>query len=210
MSLSMEQEIRNLEEVCDSYEFSLRLMELSEKGESGDNNSVILLSEMLKQCVGKTEWFSHNRWCSMTLKALMMTRTPESLKIIMQFIRNLPEQMPFGAVDLLSSLLPLYRGIITGHVIQLASEGESEVLRALGMQTLCNLYLEGLLNSDHVVYLENLMRSYKGDRYFTQQVIDITRSALIGNRKADDIDLSDLTEDITLNDELMTLIQGEL
>ncbi len=205
-------ELRKLEEICGSYEFTVKMTELSDLGRNGDRESTELLIAMLSMCGSRNQWFARNTWCSMAARALIQTRTRESLQFILRFIRDLPDQTPFGAVDLIAGLLPLYGSIITGHAVDLASEGQSEILRALGIQTLCNMYLEGLLSSEHSAYLDKIIRSFKGDRYFTQQITEIVRSSMLSDsRRGEDTGfLASLTGAEDLNDEIMNMIQGEL
>lgn len=175
--------LEELESMGQGYTFLNQMMVISDAASRGDSRALQLLETMLERCEEKNAWSkTNNFWCSMTLKALAHSRTPESMKIILGFIRRLPDTTPFGAVDLLSSILPMYSRFIHGPARELLEDKKSAVCRAIGMQTLCNLYIEGSLHGDYASFLEKLAKNFQEDRYLTRHHVDLVRS-VSGQRK---------------------------
>lgn len=205
--------IQELEEFGEGYSFVARILQLSSRGADGDTLSVQILNRMLERCETIENWNKNNRWCSLSMKALARTRSPESLKTILGFVRKLPPQVPFGIIDLLGSILPVYNRIIVAKAREMAEDSESETQRAIGIQTLCNMYLEGLLPGDQARHLESLIDAFKKDRYSTEHLTEMVRLAM-DNRKdvwnLDDLLGIETDEEQSSTDEILGSIAKEL
>lgn len=129
-----------------------------------------LLSEFLKN----RDWSSPQ--CSRTLHILIHSGTSSSLFFMLEFIKKLPESVPFALVELLGNLLPSYRKIVLGPAKELCEFPMGSPQRAVGIQLLCNLHLEGLLPADNLNYLASLLASFEVDPFFTDYLVDMVRS----------------------------------
>lgn len=198
--------IEHLRSLGRGYEFINFMNELTIEASSGDTDALNIFATMLKDCRDQVDWIEKNYWCSMAIRSLANTRTPESLKIIMGFVRKLPDNTPFGAIDLISSLLPVYKKFILGPAKELVKDDKKQAQKAIGLQTLCNLYLEGSLIGDQATYLESLIRNFEPDRYLTQHHVELVRTAIRSskivstpaseNKIPSAVDRSDSKEDI--------------
>ncbi len=168
--------VNQLRDMGKGYEFIKTMTILCDVAADGNRNALSILEIMLGECQSQDKWIKANYWCSMAIRSLINTRTPESMKIILGYIRKLPENTPFGAIDLISSLLPVYRQIILGPAKDLAMQSSRSVLKAIGLQTLCNMYLEGSLTGENALHLYKLIEDFKGDRYLTQHHVELVRS----------------------------------
>lgn len=209
--------LSHIESLGKGYEFIKFMNSLTSEARNGNSAALSVLTDMLDHCRRQTDWMQKNYWCSMAIRALANTRTPESLKIIIGFIRKLPDTTPFGAIDLISSLLPLYRKIILGPAKELAGE-KKQALRAIGIQTLCNLYLEGSLVGEQANYLQDIVKNFQPDRYLTYHHVELVRTATRSRRmemmsfdEEEEPEIEDRnTSEQDIEDELLNEILSEL
>lgn len=64
--------------------------------------------EWLVRACDYTSWTSHAQYCSAVTSALIRTGTHRSMLLMMRTLNSLPPTVPFGAVELFASNLPVY------------------------------------------------------------------------------------------------------
>lgn len=174
----MDEAISILRNAGFGYAFQESIQRISDSAGTGDELSFLVIKEMLKDCPDRDSWKKNNYWCSMALNALSGCQSSEALKFIMSYIRKLPENIPFGVIDLLSGILPRFGKFILGPAKELANDPRS-ALRAVGIQTLCNMYLDGELRDDNnIQLLDDLTKNFSQDSYRTEHHVELVRMAL--------------------------------
>lgn len=133
-----------------------------------------VLQKLLSESLKNHDWSSPQ--LSRTLHILIHSGTSSSLFFVLEFIKKLPESVPFALVELLGNLLPSYRKIVLGPAKELCEFPMGSPQRAVGIQLLCNLHLEGLLPIDNLNYLASLLASFEVDPFFTDYLVDMVRS----------------------------------
>ncbi len=154
-----------------------------------------LLTDVLKE----HDW--KNPICARTLHILIRSGTSGSLFTVFDFIKKLPESVPFALVELLGNLLPSYRKIVLGPAKELCEFPQGSPQRAIGIQTLCNLHLEGLLPPENLNYLASLLDNFAVDPFFTDYLVDMVKST----RSYRERQSSPLSDESAINDILVEL-----
>lgn len=170
----------------------LAMQQLSDSAAAGDAASLEALGEMLEECKSPQAWSKNSRYCSAVIHAVGYSGTLRSMKMLLRYARDLPENIPFGTVDLISSILPTYRRIIMGPIKDLLNEAQDGPARAVAIQTMCNLYLEGSLQGSETAYLEDVLKSFDSDGYLTQHVADLVRLEMAYKEKEAQKDLEEM------------------
>ena len=171
--MDIQSEIKKIKELGSGYYFTKALQDLSDNISSGDDSSFQILEKMTDDCKLPNLWKENCRYCSAIVSALAHLRTSKSLQFLINFIQNLPEDMPYGAVDLLGSLLPVYENQIIGNLKEMAAQNSNASIKAVGMHALTNMALDDKLAENDMNFLLNLLEDFKGDRYFSSDFIEI-------------------------------------
>jgi len=135
-----------------------------------------VLRSILNEIVENHDW--QNPHCARILHILINSETSGSLFHILDFVKRLPENVPFALVELLGSLLPSYKKIVLGPAKDLCESEPGSPQRAVGIQTLCNLHLDGLLPGENLPYLADLLKGFEVDPFFTDYLVDLVRSTV--------------------------------
>lgn len=151
--------------------------DIEECAELASQNPLLLpvLRDVLMQVVVSRDW--KNPVWSRSLHILVNAGSSGSLFHVLDFIKKLPDSVPFALVELLGNLLPAYRRIVVGPAKELCEFPEGSAQRAIGIQTLCNLHLEGLLPPENLDYLAGLLGGFEVDPFFTDYLVDLVRSS---------------------------------
>jgi len=184
--MTFEEKRDHLKELTGSYSLIVEMQDIMERATEDDEESMQFLEFLLNDCKSLKTWRENNVLCSMSITAYIRTRTPRSMNKIIAFCYELPDQTHFGAIELISTLLPLYRKIILGPIKEMALSGNTQATRAIGLQTLCNMYLEGNLSLEDAKFLEQLVASFKEDRYFSSHITDLVKGAMAGGNMTHD------------------------
>lgn len=174
--MDVDAKILQLNDLGQSYLFVLEMQKLSRAARDGDADSLAVLRKMLADCSG-ADWRSRNHWCSAVVHALANTETDAALQGLIDHIHKLPAGIAFGPVELIASLLPIFEERALAPAFQMAGS-DNPAVRAIGLQVLCNSYLEGSLPEDEVDRLDGLLRDFRKDNFLTQHVADLVRFKL--------------------------------
>lgn len=151
--------------------------DIEECAELASRNPLFLqvLRGVLMQVLEGRDW-KNPAW-SRALHILVNAGSSGSLYHVLDFIKKLPDSVPFALVELLGNLLPTYRRIAAGPAKELCEFPAGSPQRAIGIQTLCNLHLEGLLPPENQDYLAAMLGSFEVDPFFTDYLVDLVRSS---------------------------------
>lgn len=170
-----EEIIRQVREAGDGYHLVQTMQDLSRQVSAGDGVALEALAEMLHECREPGLWAENGRYCSAVVHAVGHSGALRSMKLLIDFSRALPPAIPYGVVELLAAILPTYRRIIFAPARELVGEAIDTPARAVGLQTLCNLYLDHGLQGDQIRQLEEFLRDFERDNYLTENVADLVR-----------------------------------
>lgn len=184
-----------LRDLLGSYRFFAEMQRLSSRAGEGDPEAVATLDSMLNECASDPDWRVKTRWCSAAVRALVSASTEQAMKRVIEYVRSLPDDTPYGMVELLGGLLPGFGQPVLGNLEELA-EGASAPARAAGMQALCNFSLEGHLPPEYLERLLARIKTFEPDHYLTHQMFELVQP---GSLARDTDDLSALFEDVIVD-----------
>jgi hypothetical protein len=184
--------IESIKAQTSGYHLVRAMQDLAQSAATGNAVALEALSDMLEECRDPEYWARNSRYCSAVIHAVAIGGTLRSMQMLLRYVRALPDNIPFGTVDLISSILPTYRRIIMGPIKDLLNDTEHSAARAIGIQTLCNLYLEGSLQGEETAYLETVLREFDNDGYLTQHVADLVRLEMAYKEKQAAEDLEEM------------------
>lgn len=164
------------------FEFGSRLRDLIDRARDGDGEAHALLESLVRAC-DYASWASHAQYCCAVTSALIQTGTHRSMLLMMRTLNSLPPTVPFGAVELFASNLPVYGENIL-PTLRGMTESPSDAVRAVAIQTLCNLFLEGKLTEPDAQLLRARIEKLEPDRFGTDQFADLVKSEM--QRKKED------------------------
>jgi hypothetical protein len=170
-----------IKQILLEYAGSYRLgPEINRLGVEASSQSETLesLGELLSECNSREKWQQASGFVSGLVHALVKAGTSKSMLRLLGFVRSLPDDMPFGAVELIGTTLPSYGKIITGPAKELCTGNFSDSARAIGLQTLCNLYLDDLIEGDHVNHVAELIQSFEEDEFFSSHLVDLVKAKM--------------------------------
>lgn len=166
-----------------SFEFASELRRISDLAGDGDAASQESLEGLVKNCSADA-WKTDARFCAAVSSALIQTGTHRSMLFMMRYLSNLPPSVPFGAVELFSSHLPLYGARLLPTLRQMA-ESEEEASRAVGIQTLCNMYFEKKLQPEDETFLKARLEKFRDDRYSTGHFAELVKADMASRSPED-------------------------
>lgn len=180
------------------------------------NNKELLnsIQKILEECRTFEGIKQHSSLCSFCIHILIQSQRPESMFILIQYIKSLDEFIPLTFAEFLGRLLPFFGKIIIGPAKELCQFPRNTPQHAIGIQTLCNLFLDGLLGEENHPYLIELIKNFESDPYFSKHLIDMVKStnefkALAkkfykeSEDKEDTVDLTTISEEILIDDSFL-------
>lgn len=191
---------KELRDLLGSYRFFAEMQRLSAKASQGDPEAVSVLDSMLAECSVDPDWRVKSRWCSAAVRALVSAGTPEAMERVLGYVRALPEETPYGMIELLGGLVPAFGSAVVGRLSDLINS-DSEAARAVGMQAYCTLALEGQLKPDELSELAALSATFAPDRYLTHHLIEVVQNQTSSGQTADDAELQSLLDDVIVEKE---------
>ena len=179
MSLEAErEEIRKLS----AFGMIARLQDLANKAALGDAKAMQLLTGMLKDCSDPAIWHKDSRYASAVIHAMGRVRSMKAMQQLVGLARGLPEGTPAGAIELIASILPEFRRFAMGPLRELMERKDGSPAYLVGVQALCNLYIEGHLEGSDVEHLADALEGVETGDYLTQHIVDLVRTDIRQHR----------------------------
>lgn len=165
-----------LEEPGQSFRLGSVIQEVAIQART-DGETMDSLESLLEPCKDPDFWRSEGRWGSTLFHTIVRVGNSRSMMLLLGFARSLPEDFPYGPVDLLGNILPLYGHIMIGPAKDLV-RSRSAASEAVGLQALCQLYLDGVVHGDNAQYLKELIQGFDGDSYLSQNIVELVHTSM--------------------------------
>ena len=193
--MNVDAKIQQLNNLGQSYLFVLEMRKLSRAARDMDAESLAVLEKMLTD-LGAEDWKSRNHWCSAVVHASANTGHETALRALIAHIQQLPATIAFGPVELIASLLPVFAERALDPAFDMAGS-DNPAIRAIGLQVVCNFFLEDVLPESEIPKLEELLRDFRKDNFLTQHVADLVRFKLSRHQGPDnDSEIEEMFADI--------------
>jgi len=193
MKLPAPQELRAMGQ---SYHFFMEMQRISQAAASGDTKALDLLEKMLAECNLGADWSANNCWCSATIRAVISSGSERGRKATIAYIESLKEDIPYGALELISSLLPLYGNSIAPELRRWFALPDNEPPKLIAVQTLCNLYLERQMQGELLDFFLKAIADYNPRHSLTMHLVDLVRSQSGFSGGADKVDMEEFMKDV--------------
>ncbi|MCB1323371.1 MAG: hypothetical protein KDK34_24140 [Leptospiraceae bacterium] len=181
--------IDEIKAIRQGYQLVQAMQKLSREACSGDEAAFEVLTHMLEECRESEAWHRSSGYCSAVIHAIAQCASLRSMQTLIRYAKNLPDDIPYGTVELLSNILPAYRRIIMGPVKDLIKAPDGSPARAVGLQTFCNLYLNGALQGADIAFLQEEIKAFETDSFLTQHAVDLVRLEMAYKEKQAEEDL---------------------
>ncbi len=162
-------------EMANSYK-KLEAIEFLSNQLSTNKELLASIKEILSECKTYENLRKKNQICSFCIHVLVRSQRPEGMFILIQYIKSLDTYMPLTYIEFLAKVLSFFGKIIVGPAKELIQYASGSPQRAIGIQVLCNLFLEGLLGDEHLPYLSDLISDFEEDPYFSSYLIEMVKS----------------------------------
>lgn len=162
-------------EIANSYKRYEAIETLSNRI-STDKELLKSIEDILSECKNFENLKKNNLLCSFCIHILVQSQRPEGMILLIKYIKSLDEFIPTTYVEFLAKLLSFFGKIIIGPTKELIQYPKGTPQHAIGIQTLCNLFLEGLLGEEHLPYLANLIQDFEEDPYFSNYLVEMVKS----------------------------------
>lgn len=164
-----------LMEIANSYKKIEVIEDLSNRIHS-DKELLKSIDLILSECKNFDNLKKRSLICSFCIHILVQSQRPEGMAILIKYIKSLDEFIPNTYVEFLAKILSFFGKIIIGPTKELVQFPKGTPQHSIGIQTLCNLFLEGLLGDEHLPYLVNLIQDFEDDPYFSSYLVDMVKS----------------------------------
>ncbi|MFN3604855.1 MAG: hypothetical protein ACK4UJ_09115 [Leptonema sp. (in: bacteria)] len=162
-------------EVANSFKRYEAIETLSQKL-TKDKELFESIKGILAECNNFENLKKNSTICSFSIHVLVQSQRPEGMYILIQHIKSFDSFMPPTYVEFLAKVLSFFGKIIIGPAIELTQYPIGTPQNAIGVQTLCNLFLEGMLGEEHLPYIVKLIQEYDENPYSSQYLIDLIKS----------------------------------
>ena len=168
------------------------MRELGQLAASGDLVAQKAIEMMLLDCQNLTNWQKKGHYTSAIIHAAAQIKNVKAMQMIVLLVKNLPIGIPSGGIELLAGILPEFRPFVMGPIRDLMKFDENTPAFLVGIQSMCNLYLEGALEGSDLNFLADKLDGFVSSDYITSHIVDLVRSELksrndAGNNKMETI-----------------------
>lgn len=174
----MPEDIKTRVSELTGFQLVSEMKKLGEKASNGDANSFNALSLMLADCQKIENWQNKGHYTSAVVYAVSQIKSLKAMQLIIKLIENLPEGIPSGSLELLAGTLPGFKRFVLSPVKQLVQKKSNSPACLIGIQTLCNLYLEDGLEGNDIDFLADKLKDFQTSDYSTKHVVDLVKTEM--------------------------------
>lgn len=161
------------------------LGELSEKAISNDKFVWSFLYQVMRDAdSGRLSWGYHKRLLSGAVQILSRVGDSRSYRAIINYVKSLDRQIPIGALELITDLLPSFAEVDPDEILKIAATPDP-LKSAFGVLALFQLIVQEKLPADRVEETKTFLKSYKNYAYYLDSVVETALDHL----ESDDSDI---------------------
>lgn len=148
------------------------LSELAEKAIENDKFVWSFLYQVMRDAdSGRLSWGYHKRLLSGAVQILSRVGDSRAYRAIINYVKSLDRQIPIGALELITDLLPSFAEVDADEILKIAAHQDS-LKSAFGVLALFQLIVQGKIPEEKVEETKTFLKSYKNYVYYLDSVIE--------------------------------------
>ncbi|MBM9577801.1 hypothetical protein JWG45_11635 [Leptospira sp. 201903070] len=148
------------------------LSELADKAIENDKFVWSFLYQVMRDAdSGRLSWGYHKRFLSGVVQILSRVGDSRAYRAIINYVKSLDRQIPIGALELITDLLPSFAEVDADEILKIASLSDP-LKSAFGILALFQLIVQDKLPADRVEEVKNFLKNYKNYAYYLESVIE--------------------------------------
>ncbi|WCL49428.1 hypothetical protein [Leptospira sp. GIMC2001] len=166
--------LTELKKIQETKEFKSVIDLMTDLAISNDKNTWSVIYQIMRDAdSGRLSWALHKEILSSTISILTKVGDSKSYRLIINYIKTLDKNIPFGAIELISDLLPTFAEMDPEEIIKIASQ-KDEIRSAIGIIALSKLAIENKLSSEQKVTIRNVFSDNNNQRFYMKDIIEST------------------------------------
>ncbi|MCE9499524.1 MAG: hypothetical protein K8R21_03335 [Leptospira sp.] len=168
--------VEYLKKAADAGKLRRPMVELLKKAKSGDKLVWSVIYQLMRDAdSGRISWALHNDLLSGIIFLLSEVGDNQSYRILISYIKALHREIPIGALELISGLVPAFSNVDIGELFEMAS-GTNELKSAFGIMAISSLVIENKLSAKEQEKLLKILDGYKNFKYYLNDQVDLIRT----------------------------------
>lgn len=148
------------------------LTELADKAIENDKFVWSFLYQVMRDAdSGRLSWGYHKRLLSGVVQILSRVGDSRAYRAIINYVKSLDRQIPIGALELITDLLPSFKEVDADEILKIAATPDP-LKSAFGILALFQLIVQDKLPADRVEETKTFLKGYKNYAYYLESVIE--------------------------------------
>ncbi|AKH78098.1 hypothetical protein [Leptospira interrogans] len=148
------------------------LSELADKAIENDKFVWSFLYQVMRDVdSGRLSWGYHKRLLSGVVQILSRVGDSRAYRVIINYVKSLDRQIPIGALELISDLLPSFSEVDLDEILKIATHQDS-LKSAFGILAILQLIVQGKLPTEKVEETKLFLKNYKNYVYYLDSAIE--------------------------------------
>ncbi|XDD52057.1 hypothetical protein AB3N59_15440 [Leptospira sp. WS92.C1] len=148
------------------------LEELANKAIGNDKFVWSFLYQVMRDAdSGRLSWGYHKRLLSGVIQILSRVGDSRAYRAIINYVKSLDRQIPIGALELITDLLPSFQEVDADEILKIASLTDP-LKSAFGILALFQLIVRDQLPAERVGEVKGFLKTYKNYSYYLEGVIE--------------------------------------
>ncbi|AVV51381.1 Uncharacterized protein XB17_02803 [Leptospira santarosai] len=172
-------EIRNPNELMEflskemeNPSFDEWLSELANKAIENDKFVWNFLYQAMRDAdSGRLSWGYHKKLLSGVFQILSRVGDSRAYRVIINYVKSLDRQIPIGALELITDLLPSFSEVDLDEILKIAAN-EDSLKSAFGILALFQLIAQGKVPLEKTETTKEFLKNYKNYVYYLDSVVE--------------------------------------
>lgn len=148
------------------------LTELADKAIENDKFVWSFLYQAMRDAdSGRLSWGYHKRLLSGVVQILSRVGDSRAYRAIINYVKSLDRQIPIGALELITDLLPSFSEVDADEILKIAATPDP-LKSAFGVLALFQLIVQDKIPADRVEEAKTFLKSYKNYAYYLESVVE--------------------------------------
>lgn len=148
------------------------LSELADKAIDNDKFVWSFLYQVMRDAdSGRLSWGYHKRLLSGAVQILSRVGDSRAYRAIINYVKSLDRQIPIGALELITDLLPSFAEVDSDEILKIAAMQDS-LKSAFGVLALFQLIVQDKIPAEKTEEIKTFLKGYKNYAYYLDSAIE--------------------------------------